>query len=60
MTEARKLDLRLIGEIYDLWNRGEVEATLAYDHLALAPYLRVGFVSSNDAAGTRASFSPVG
>ena len=24
MAEARKLDLRLIGEIYDLWNRGEV------------------------------------
>src|SRR5437763_16865970 len=32
MAEARKLDLTLIGEIHDLWNRGEVEATLAYVH----------------------------
>lgn len=32
MAEARKLDLRLIGEIYDRWNRGDVEGALAYVH----------------------------
>ena len=32
MADARKLDLDLIREIYDAWNRGEVEATLAYVH----------------------------
>jgi ketosteroid isomerase-like protein len=32
MGDARKLDLGLIREIYDLWNRGDVEATFAYVH----------------------------
>jgi ketosteroid isomerase-like protein len=31
-VEARKLDMGLIREIYDHWNRGEVEATLAHVH----------------------------
>jgi ketosteroid isomerase-like protein len=32
VADARKLDLDLIREIYDGWNGGEVEATLAYVH----------------------------
>ena len=32
MADARKLDMSLVREIYDHWNRGEAEASLAYVH----------------------------